>query len=208
MTTPLTPEQVGHIVDTKLLATLDGMNSTLNNTMTGLTVVIAFFALAVGANIFQHRRITEKVKSEIDSELYKLKKRLEEETHEEVTRYVREGIKLFRKEQQREEFYRNVLFKDLYEILASEIHLNGSDNLQEVFNTHAQRMMIVIQLTSGIREETLRALKKLSTGTYHTIEQQESFKAYLRLLSNSDDMEILMALENYREKRAKEREAE
>ena len=196
----LTTADIEHLVDAKLLQSVDGINSAISNSLTIYVAIFAFFAFFAGLNLMQRERVKKDVLAEVNRDFDNLRKEIETQVSERSARYLRHTIGSFEERMHEEEFYRNVLFKDLNEILASEIHQNGNDNLKDVFNLHAERMYIVTQLTSGKREETIKALKKLSTGTYDTITRQLSFRRYIDILTKKEDTDLLIALETFKQK--------
>ncbi len=186
-----------------ILNNIENINSTIANHLQVLEISLAFASIllvALGFMNFTYKkqliREMEKHKKQIKIEIEERTEQLinkkfrqeAEDTREEIyhklSTYVKTSIRKLKKESQKEEFLRNLIFKDLNTILSSE--LSNHTNISEVFNTYANRCFIISQLTSGNDHERKIALRKLSIGSYKQITKLESFKEYLKLLKKTD----------------------
>ena len=184
----LTADQLNQII----LTNIENINSSIANNLQVLEIALAFISILlviIGfVNFFHKKRIMEEIEEKTSYLINKKFRQESEEIREEINKklniYVKNSIKKLKQESQKEEFLRNLIFKDLSSTLSSE--LNNGTNLAEVFNTYANRYYIISQLTSGNDDERKRALRKLATGSYKQITKLKSFKEYLILLKDTD----------------------
>jgi len=175
----LTPEQINAIIDARMLSSVDGINSTLSNAIdiflgifSTIAIVISFVTVI---GYFKRKKIVEEVLLEVNKEIDKDKTNIIQNVEAKAYSRIENSIQKYKEQSQAEEYYRNMMFKDLSNMLATELHFNKSNNLKEVFSIHAERLGVVTNLTSGREKETIRAINQLSTGTYEII-KMESFK--------------------------------
>jgi hypothetical protein len=181
ITTPMTPEQIEAFMNAKLLANVENINSTISNMVTLLGVAIALIGAIATFTIFQRKKIVSEVMAEVHKELDEEKQRIIRQADEKANAMIHEEILEYKQKAMLEEYYRNMMFKDLSTLLADEIHINDTNNLAEVFAKHADRYEIVAKLTSGKKKETREALKRLVKGDYKII-RLEAFKKYIEIL--------------------------
>jgi len=192
----ITEERVVNIINEKLLANVDGINSTISNLLTFFAIILTIVSIL---SFFQRKKIVEEVMLDVNKELDETKKSIIQRADEKTNDKINLSIKRYKKESRDEEYYRNFMFKDLTTMLSSELHVNDTNNLQEVFSAHAETLGVITQLTSGREKETKRALEKLSTNTYDII-NLESFKKYIEILENKSDLDITLELEEFKKK--------
>jgi len=198
--TYLTKEQIIRVIDDRLFGNLDSIMSLIEVSLVILTIGITIFLVITG---LKSRKIIEiiddmkdNVSSEIDKKFNIESKIIEEDFQRKLTKNLKFYMKEYQIEAQKEEFIRNVIFKNLSELLSDEIRVNGESNLNEVFNLYSDRLYLISQLTSNNANEVKKALKKLSTGTYDKILRLEAFKEYLDILEKKTDMDIGIELYN------------
>ncbi len=190
----LTPEQINAIVDARILSSIDGLNSTLSNTLDVFIAIFTIFGVFAGVGLWQRKKIVDTVLSEVNKELDKDRQSIIHSAETKANTRIKSSIQRYKEESQEEEYYRNMMFTDLSKKLATELHINESNNLKEIFSLHADRMGHITNLTSGKEKETIRALNSLSTDTYDII-KLESFKKYIKILERTSNLAILEALE-------------
>ena len=192
----ITPEQINAIVDARILSSIDGINSTLSNTLNVFIAIFTIFGIFAGVGLWQRRKIVDAVLSEVNKELDKDRQSIIHSAETKANTRIKSSIQKYKEQSQEEEYYRNMMFKDLSSMLATELHINESNNLKEVFSLHAERIGLITNLTSGKEKATVRALTQLSTGTYDII-KMESFKKYIKILEKTSNLAILEALEEF-----------
>jgi len=193
-TTNMTPDEIEAYMNKILLSNVENINSTLSNALTFMGILITVFGILGTVSFFQRKKIKEEVMIEISKELDEEKNRIIKQTDEKANAQIRYAIQRYKETSQEEEYYRNMMFKDLSAILASEIHVNDTNNLKEVFNLHASRYELITKLTSGKEKETKDALKRLARGDY-AITKLLSFKKYITILEKKTDINIQKELD-------------
>jgi hypothetical protein len=191
----LTEDKINSLIDEKLLSSVDGINSMIGNSLTLLFGAFTIYLIFTGISFFHRKKIVEEVMLEVRKELNTEIRSVEDNINLKFNKHIKNSIKKFKDESQEEEYVRNLIFKDLSSMLADEIRGNGDHNLSDVFNWYAERLYIIIQLTSGNEREVRRSLKKLSTGSYNMILTLKSFQKYIELLDKNIDMDISIDLE-------------
>ncbi len=199
-------DQVNQII----LNNIENINSTIANHLQVLEIALAFASIllvVIGFMNFTYKKhlmdemekhkkqmkieIEDKTEQLINKKFRKEAEDTREDIQQQLNNYVRTSIKKLKKESQKEEFLRNLIFKDLNNILSSE--LNEHTNFSEVFNTYALRYYIISQLTSGDDHEKKLALRKLSIGAYKQLTKLESFKEYITTLKENEDTSLEIA---------------
>ncbi len=182
------------IIDERLLGSVEAINSIFELIIAIFTVML----VVVGYTSYNIKRQKEEISSEIEYRLNivisKKFKEQEEEIYEEINQKTKSIIKntnkKIRNEFQKEEFLRNMLFNDLNKMRATQ--QQNSENIAQAFSDHVDRYNVVSQLTSGIKDEQTKALRKLSTGVYKKIIKLQSFKNFIEFLKDSDiDLDML-----------------
>jgi len=192
--TNLTEDEVKRQVNEILLANIENINSTISNTLTVIGLIITIFGVLATINFSQRKKIKNEVMVEISKELYEEKQRIILQTNEKANTQIHYAIQRYKESSQEEEYYRNMMFKDLSDILATEIHVNDTNNLKDVFSLHALRYELIAKLTSGKEKETKDALKRLTRGDY-AITKLLSFKKYITILEKKTDINIQKELD-------------
>ncbi len=171
---------------------MENANSAVANNLQVLGIALAAISILIVIIGFFNFRYKNEIREEIEEKTtYLVNKKFRQESediiediHKKLNSYVKTSIKKLKKESQKEEFLRNLIFKDLNTILSSE--LNNGTNISEVFSIYADRYYVISQLTSGDENERKKALRKLSIGAYKQITKLKSFKDYLQLLKDMD----------------------
>ncbi len=184
----LTIDQLNQV----LLNNMENANSAVANNLQVLGIALAAISILIVIIGFFNFRYKNEIREEIEEKTtYLVNKKFRQESediiediHKKLNSYVKTSIKKLKKESQKEEFLRNLIFKDLNTILSSE--LNNGTNISEVFSIYADRYYVISQLTSGDENERKKALRKLSIGAYKQITKLKSFKDYLQLLKDMD----------------------
>jgi hypothetical protein len=196
--TSLTEKEIVRIIDDRLFSSLDGVVNLIDVSLVILTIGLTIFIVITGLKYKSMMEVTKKIKDEVLAEVNKKfnqeSKMLEEEFRKKLTRNLRYHMKQYKDEAQREEFIRNIIFKDIGELLANEIKINGESNLKEVFNLYSDRLYIISQLTSNNEIEVKKALRKLSTVTYNKILRLQAFKEYLDILEKKIEIDVTIEL--------------
>ena len=192
--TYLTEKEIIRLLDDRLLGSLDSVISLIDVSLGVLAIGITIFLVITGLKSRKIREVIDDMKDnvsfEIDKRFYIESKIIEESFQRKLTKNLKFYMKEYQVEAQKEEFIRNVIFKNLSELLADEIRVNGESNLKEVFNLYSDRLYLVSQLTSNNEKEVKKSLKKLSTGTYDKILRLEAFNEYLNILEKKTNMDI------------------
>jgi CRISPR/Cas system CMR-associated protein Cmr5 small subunit len=188
-TANMTPDDVKNQINDILLSNIENINSTFSNFLTIIGIIIAISGVLATINFSQRKKIKNEVMVEISKELDELKQIIIRQTDEKTNNHIHNAIQRYKENSQEEEYYRNMMFKDLSDILASEIHVNDTNNLKDVFNLHALRYELIAKLTSGKEKETKEALKRLTRGDY-AISKLLSFKKYITILERKTDINI------------------
>ncbi len=198
--TYLTKEQIIRVIDDRLFSSVESVSNLTSIILAVLAIAITVALIIFGMQIVTTRKMTSNIKedvlAEIDKKFNRESKIIEEDFQRKLTKNLKFYMKEYQIEAQKEEFIRNVIFKNLSELLADEIRVNGESNLNEVFNLYSDRLYLISQLTSNNANEVKKALKKLSTGTYDKILRLEAFKEYLDILEKKTDMDIGIELYN------------
>jgi hypothetical protein len=181
------------IVNNELLKNFEIITALNANTFEILFAGITILFIVMG---FSHFNYKQHMVFEIGKQLEKEK----EEFLKESLKDLKKLINQYKYESQQEEFLRNIIFKDLTKILASEIKGDKEHQLNEKFSLHADRLEVITQLTSGDENEVRKALRRLSTKTYNKIIRLQSFIDYIEVLekqaSSMDIEEELSILKN------------
>ncbi len=194
----MTPEQIEAFMNAKLLGNVENINATVSNLVTVLAVAISVIGAIATFTMFQRKRIVSEVMAQVHTELDDAKQRIVRQADEKANIMIHEEIEAYKKQAREEEYFRNMMFKDLSRILSKEIHVNDTNNLPDVFALHADRYEIVTKLTSGRFKETQEALYKLANGNYKII-NLHSFKKYIEILENSKNIELKNALREWKQ---------
>lgn len=182
------------IIDERLLGSIEAINSIFAI----ITAIFTLMLVVAGYMSFNIKKQKEEISSEIEYRLNivisKKFKEQEEEIYEEINQKTKSIIKNTNKkiknEFQKEEFLRNMLLNDLNKMRATQ--QQNSENIAQAFSDHVDRYNVVSQLTSGIKDEQTKALRKLSTGVYKKIIKLQSFKNFIEFLKDSDiDLDML-----------------
>jgi hypothetical protein len=196
--TSLTEKEIVRIIDDRLFSSLDGVVNLIDVSLVILTIGLTIFIVITGLKYKSMMEVTKKIKDEVLADVNikfnQESKMLEEEFRKKLTRNLRYHMKQYKDEAQREEFIRNIIFKDIGELLANEIKINGESNLKEVFNLYSDRLYIISQLTSNNEIEVKKALRKLSTVTYNKILRLQAFKEYLDILEKKIEIDVTIEL--------------
>jgi len=194
----LTEDQILKLIDNRLFESLDSIISVIDVLLGVVLFGITVFLVITGLKYISVIGITNKIKDEVSMEINQKfnmeTKMIEDDFNSRLQKHLKYNMKEYKKEAQKEEFIRNIIFKHLSELLADEIRVNGDSNLKEVFNLYSDRLFLISQLTSNDEKEVKKSLKKLSTGTYDKILRLEAFKEYLNILENKIDMDIVKEL--------------
>ena len=189
-----TKKELLDIVDDRLFSSVESVSNLTSITLAVLAIAITVALIIFGFQVVSIRKMTTNIKEEVLVEINKKfnieSKIIEEDFQRKLTKNLKFYMKEYQVEAQKEEFIRNVIFKNLSELLADEIRVNGESNLNEVFNLYSDRLYLISQLTSNNANEIKKALKKFSTGTYNKILRLEAFKEYLDILEKKTDMDI------------------
>jgi hypothetical protein len=192
--TVLTKKDILQIIDNQLFSSVESVTDLVTLSITLFSIMITIYILIIGYQTIKIGKIASTIKDEVLLEIDKKfnieSKMIEEEFNRKLLKHLRYNMKVYKEEAQKEEFIRNVIFKNLSELLSDEIRVNGEFNLNEVFNLYSDRLYLVSQLTSGNEKEVKIALKKLSTGTYYKILRLEAFQTYLNILETKSDIDI------------------
>jgi predicted S18 family serine protease len=193
-TANMTPDEIKSYMNEILLANIENINSSISNALTILGILVAVFGFVGTISFSQRKKIKDEVMVEISKELDEEKHRIIKQTNEKANTQIHNAIQRYKEISQEEEYYRNMMFKDLSDILASEIHVNDTNNLKDVFSLHASRYELIAKLTSGKEKETKDALKRLTRGDY-AITKLLSFKKYITILEKKTDINIQKELD-------------
>jgi len=181
------------IVDGQLLKNFEIITALNANTFEILFAGITILFIVIGFNHFNY-------KQHMAFEIGKQLEREKEEFLKASLKDLKKLINQYKYESQKEEFLRNIIFKDLTKILASEIKGDKEHQLTEKFSLHADRLEVITQLTSGDENEVRKAIRRLSTKTYNKIIRLQSFIDYIEVLegkaSSMDLEEELSILRN------------
>jgi hypothetical protein len=192
--TILTQQEILQIIDKQLFSSVESVTNLVTVSIGLFSLMITIYILIIGYQTIKIGKIASTIKDEVLLEIDKKfnieSKMIEEEFNRKLIKHLRYNMKVYKEEAQKEEFIRNVIFKNLSELLADEIRGNGEFNLNEVFNLYSDRLYLVSQLTSGNEKEVKIALKKLSTGTYLKILRLEAFQTYINILETKADIDI------------------
>jgi len=197
-TTIMNKTSISNLINEKLINNIDGINSSISNVLTLLFGALTTYFLFIAFNFFQKKKIIKDVILESHKEINEEIKNLKEENKIEFNRHIKNSINENRKESQKDEYIRNLIFYDLSKMLASDINENGENNLKKVFNLYSTRLLIATQLTSGEEKQIKFALRKLSLKVYYRLLSLKPVKDYIETLEERDDMDIFKELEDFK----------
>jgi hypothetical protein len=163
------------IVNNQILKNFEIITTLNSNTFEILFAGVTILFIVIG---FNHYNYKQHMAFEIGRQLEKEK----EEFLKESLKDLKKLINQYKNESQKEEFLRNIIFKDLTKILASEIKGDEEHQLNEKFSLHSDRLEVITQLTSGDENEVRKAIRRLSTKTYRKIIRLQSFVEYIDIL--------------------------
>ena len=174
----MTKEEVQRL----LLENVDGINSAISNYLAVFAIIITVLSLL---QYFKGKQLDKKIEEVVKNKFLSESSLIVDEMKDRVKILIGSENKKLKKDYQKEEYLRNLIFYELNNILASE--LNNGSNISDVFGKHGERLHVVIQLTSGDDEKMIKAIKKFSTGTYNKITRLDSFKNYINFIKKSSD---------------------
>jgi len=189
----MTPEQIETIINAKLLANVENINSTVSNLLTALGIIIAIMGVLATMEFFRRKKIVREVLVEINNELDRTKREIAHNASDKANELIMDQIRRYKEESRQEEYYRNMMYADLSKMLSREIHVNETNNLEEVFSRFAGRFELITKLTSGDIKETKKALYSLAHGDYEKIRRLQSFRNYIELLKKRSEIAVSKA---------------
>jgi len=176
-------QTVENFVNNRILANFENIMALNEYCLEIIMGGITIFLVILGFNYSANKRV---ISSEIKKQLAKEKEEFKREAHKDLKKLMNQ----YRQKSQKEEFLRNMIFKDLIKILSSELQDKNFKDITEKFNLHAERLEVITQLTSGNEEEVIVSLKRLATRTYDKIIRLQSFRDYIQILENQSRMYI------------------
>ena len=186
----MTREQIETIINAKLLANVENINSTVSNLLTALGIIIAIMGVLATMEFFRRKKIVEEVTAEINNDLYRTKQEIINSVSDKANEMIMYEIDRYKKESRKEEYYRNMMYADLSKMLSREIHVNEMNNLEQVFSRFAGRFELITKLTSGDIKETKKALYSLAYGDYEKIRRLKAFRSYIALLKKRSEIAV------------------
>jgi len=196
-------ENIQNIVNSSVLSSIDGINSTIGNSLNIFIAVITVTLTIVGFISFSKKKIIEEIDTNLENKFIEERRKFETITDEKINEYLKIYIKELKSQIHKEEFLRNLMTFDIYKILSTEIKLNGENNINQIFNIHSDRIFTISQLTSGNSKQIIKALKKLKNGNlaYEPIIASDNFRNYISYLEkNYNELSIKKEIFKFKEK--------